>query len=128
MITTTQQQAAIIRNQARVIDLLQWNAGFYALNMYNAGLQYLVHYIGKDETAIDQLTARSEFWNWWKNCWNIRDEVFITEWDGLEDSISTRDLQQLYADLHNPKILACEIHPPKVVFGQHFITLQTNLK
>lgn len=122
--TITQQQAAIARNQARVIDLLHWNPALYAMLVYNAGLQYLVAYIGNNEAAIDQLTARAEFWNWWKNQWNIRDEVFITEWDGLEDSIPCRDLESIYKGLHNAQVLACEIHPPRVVYGNQFINIQ----
>ncbi len=122
--TIAQQQAAIARNQARVIDLLHWNPALYAMQVYNAGLQYLVAYIGNDEAAIDQLTARKEFWNWWKNQWNVRDDAFINEWDGLEDSIPRRDLESLYKELHNPKVLACEIHPPKIVYGTQFINIQ----
>lgn len=122
--TIAQQQAAIARNQARVIDLLHWNPALYAMQVYNTGLQYLVAYIGNDEAAIDQLTARKEFWNWWKNQWNVRDDAFINEWDGLEDSIPRRDLESLYKELHNSKVLACEIHPPKIVYGTQFINIQ----
>lgn len=124
--TTHQQEAAIIRNQVRVIDLLKWNTDGYAEFIYVCGLQYLEKYIG-DEEAINLLTPRKQFWNWWKLLFNARDEVFIQEWDGLEDSISIHDLRRMYNDIHSPAILACEISPPPIVYGKNFARIANEL-
>ena len=124
MKTTNQLQATITRNQARVIDLLQWNAEMYAAHIYNSGLQYLAKYIGNDEEAINLLTPRTEFWNWWKLLFNARDEAFIDEWDGFEDSTPVNDLRTIYYDLHNPAVLACEIKPPSIVYGKSFVNIE----
>ncbi len=124
MKTPTQLQATIIRNQARVIDLLQWNAAMYATFIYNCGLQYLEKYIGNDEEAINLLTPKTEFWNWWKILFNARDEAFIDEWDGFEDNTPVNDLRTIYHDLHNPAMLSCEIKPPSIVFGKNFIKIE----
>lgn len=122
--TPAQLQAVINRNQARIIDLLRWNLATYSAFMYECGLKFLEKYIGSDEEAINLLTPRQEFWNWWKLQFNARDEAFISEWDGLEDHTPVADMRQLYKDIHNPAVLACEIHPPKQVYGKEFVNIE----
>lgn len=123
-INQKQTQAAVKRNQSRIVDLLKWRPEQYSTFMYDCGLEFLVAYLGNDEEAINLLTPKEEFWIWWKNLFNLRDESFIREWDGMEDAISTADLYQLYRDLHNPKVLACEIHPPRYVYGRAFTQIE----
>lgn len=118
----------VIRNQARIIDLLKWNMATYSARMYEAGLRYLDAWVGKDQEAADMLLPRKEFWAWWKNLYNERDERFVHEWDGLEDAISVEDLRSLYRDLHNPKVLACIIAPPTVVFPADFATIKKEMR
>lgn len=116
MIPTTikQKQAAIIRNQARVIDLLKWRPSVYSAFMHNCGLQYLALYVGPNEQLAGKLERIANFWAWWKNLFNARDEAFIDAWDGLEDSIDVEDMRKLYKDIHNPALLVAELHPPKI--------------
>lgn len=122
--TDKQLSAAITRNQARAVDLLKWNAEKYNQNIYDRGLEFLNAYIGDDPEAVSILEKREAFWNWWKMSWNAREEAFIIEWDGLEDSIQLNDLTAIYRDLHNPKVLACEIHPPAEVYGDDFVKIK----
>lgn len=122
--TIIQQQAAIIRNQARILDLLHWNLAMYCAFMHNCGLKYLELYIGKDEQLAAQLDKQQVFWNWWKNLFNARNEAFIEEWDGMEDTISVDDLRTIYRDIHNPALLACEIKPPRIVYGHSLIKME----
>lgn len=109
-----------IRNQARICDLLQWQPVVYSNHIYNTGLAYLEEYFSQERSAINELMPRAEFWNWWKNQFNIRNDAFINEWDGLESTITVHDLRKIYSDLHNPYVLACEIRPPKIVYGKNF--------
>lgn len=124
MNTIEQQQAAIKRNQARIIDLLQWDASTYSSNLYNTGQQYLEAYVGKDEVVKDVLSKSIVFWNWFKNLFNIRDEAFVQEWDGWEDQVEVEDLRTFYADVHNASVLAAEIKPPKEVYGNNIVKIE----
>lgn len=118
--TIQQVQAEIVRNQARIIDLLKWDVDTYSAFMYNSGLEFLTEYCHVDPTAIDELAPRREFWNWWKNQWNERDTIYIMTMDGLEDSTSLEEFRKVYRMQHDPKILVCEIHPPRIIFGNKF--------
>lgn len=124
MLTLQQKQAAIVRNKARIVDLLKWSADQYHIFLWNTGIRYLNHYIGRDEVSITKINSRKEFWNWWINLFDARNEAFIEEWDGLEDQTTVDDLRKLYQDIHNPAMLACEIKPPQVVYGNHFTKIQ----
>lgn len=121
--TEKQRLAAIARNKARICDLLKWQMDEYHTNMWNTGLIYLHKYLQCD-SAVKQVHARKEFWNWWINLWNARDEAFVDEWDGLEDATTTADLRTLYCDINNPAVLACEIKPPAIVYGADFTTIK----
>src|SRR5688572_3587801 len=113
MMTPTQLQAAIVRNQARVIDLLQWRPEQYARFVYDSGIEYLEKYIGQDKEAISIVESRVQFWNWWKLHFNARNEAFIEEWDGMEDQLRATTLEAYYLDINSAEVLAAEIHPPK---------------
>lgn len=126
-LTHEQEKAGVVRNQARVIDLLHWSLAAYSAHLYNCGLRFLEVYLSNDEDAVAKLAPRREFWNWWKNLFNARDEAFIEAWDGLEDSISTEDLRELYHDIHKPEMLACELAPPTIAFPPDFATIKSQL-
>lgn len=120
MLTNQQKRAAIDRNKARVIDLLKWSLDDYHEHLWAAGVKYLELYFGNDDKAITKINPRKEFWNWFINLWDARNQAFIEEWDGLEDETSVHDMRVLYSDLHNPAVLACEIKPPAIVYGDSF--------
>lgn len=124
MLTQTQKEAALQRNKARIVDLLKWSLDDYHVFLWNSGLRYLFIYLGKDNDAIKELEARKAFWNWWINLWNARDEAFVEEFDGLEDEIPAARMVTTYHTIHKPEMLATEIHPPRVVFGENFINHQ----
>lgn len=128
MQTTIQQQAAAItRNQARIIDLLQWDMEMYTLFLYNIGVEYLSQYMKGDQTAIDKLEGRPEFWNWFKTLWNARDEAFVMEFDGREFEMGVETLRTMYRVTHAADILVCEIAPPAVVYPDDFAIIKAAL-
>lgn len=104
--------------QKDIMKLLDWDVSVYASFMYNCGLQYLEIYIGPDEEAINMLTPKQQYWNWWKNLFLIRDEAFLDQWQDTE--IDLVILRRHYRTAHSPAILACEIHPPSHVYGNNF--------
>ncbi|MGQ0738257.1 MAG: hypothetical protein ACT4OJ_04285 [Bacteroidota bacterium] len=122
--TLGQYKAAIVRNRARIIDLLRWDNDTLTNFIYNTGLIYLDCYIGKDPDNINHISSRKEFWSWWENLFNNRDEAFIWEWDGFENQATTEDLRKIYKDFNNPAVLACELKMPPIVYGENYTHLQ----
>lgn len=119
--------SSIVRNMARIIDLLQWTKQVYDMHIYENGIQYLHQYYGSDKEAVKIMERHADFWNWWKSMWNARNEVFVNEWDGLEDAISHKDLRKLYFDTHNVKVLVAEIAPPSFVYPENFTTIKIEM-
>lgn len=112
-----QQQQFIQQHQQQVLTLLQWNEETYNQHRYEAGCKYLAVYFGTDQNAIDALSRRAEYWNWWNSMWNVRDQVFA---DSVTDTLQHNNILQIYNELHNVEQLVCEIGPPAVVLGAAF--------
>jgi hypothetical protein len=117
MATTThisqrKEQSVSLMNQ--VLNLLNWTVQDYADFKYQRGIAYLRWYLPANDRAIRQLMRNRLFWNWWKNCWDTRDEVFITECT-THSLVSRNALVQLYKMLHDSRELATEIKPAKSV-------------
>lgn len=123
-LTIAQRQAAITRNQARIMDLLKWDAATLAALVYGTAVTYLEHMMGDDPEGQTEVLMNSDFWDWWKNQFNIRNEAFVDSWDGLEDAIPVHDLQAIYRDLHNPRVLACELTIPRTALPPYFYKIK----
>ena len=111
--TRTTERKAVI--EAAICQLLQWTAEEYANNILNNGITYLATYCGSDKYSARTLKGSAIYWKWWRNLWLIRDEVFINS--GLQ-FISLSSRREIYAALHQPKILACEIYPPSIIWKE----------
>lgn len=112
---------SFVDNQQYILALLGWREEVYNNHMYKTGLRFLYEYMSNDEDAVNQLAPRKEFWNWWKNLYNIRNESFIEVWNSPKCiETSCFELQRFYLDLHNPSVLACEIHPPRICYPVSF--------
>lgn len=118
-------RTAIDFSTARVYDLLQWTAETYNSHQFNTALIYLRHYFSGDGEAVSLLSRQTAFWSWWIGLWSARNESFRFDWDGVEGQLSAQELRQLYFTIHNPKILAAEIAPPRCVYPAGFSTIQT---
>jgi len=108
--------------QQEVQSLLNWDADKYTLFIYTTGIAYLKEYFGKDNIMICWMERRKEFWNWFKNYWAIRDETFVRDmyaYKGFDR------LENVYRDCHNAKILACEIAPNRIVYGNYICSRET---
>lgn len=109
--------------QAQILQLLNWSQEDLAAFIYEVGMEYLSAYFKEDEEAIDRLSRRREFWNWFKNHWSYRDQSFFESFVLDQCSHSYRLL--MYRTLHSPSILACDIFPSRQVLGNDFHTIKT---
>jgi hypothetical protein len=128
METITQQKAAVVKNQARITDLLGWTFLEYSNIIYNAGLSYLQQYFNGHNEAISKLVVHADFWNWWKHQWNIRDHVFVFEMDGLEDRITVDQFRRVYLAHNLPSILISEIAPAPMCYPPDFPIIKMQMK
>jgi hypothetical protein len=121
--TITLQQLTIAEIRSRIIDLLHLDEERFHYTLYEVGMQYLGAYYGDDKPLIDFVSRRKEFWGWWKQKWFERDRVLLDTLDLSKCSLNY--IHTLYADYHNPNVLACEIFTPKVVYGNNYSILKT---
>lgn len=98
--------------------MLDWDSERYKKFQIKCGCAYLQHYIPRDPEGIDMLVKESMFWNWWKNRWMDRDEVFLLiKFDVGDDIISD------YNRMHSPVELAKEIHPTAISLGNSYANM-----
>jgi hypothetical protein len=119
MITTTQiertkQASKVLRSD--VLGILNWSEQQYAEFKFQQGITYLHRYVPSHEKMFGLLMQSRMFWNWWKNCWDLRDEVFMESFNSaIPQMISQRRLEYIYKGLHDARRLVLEIKPAKSV-------------
>lgn len=110
--------------KASVMKLLKWSEMDFAEFQYESGLTYLKAYLPKDVYGQEALAASKIFWNWWKNQWANRDEVFYL--DVTDTEISLLNRVRLYRALHDGYNLTKEIHPHRVVMEESYAIMVTD--
>lgn len=112
------QRISIMLTQNLICALIKWTPARYSEFMFEMGLKYLDR-LFHDEKLCSMLATRKEFWNWWKNLWYQREEVFLgSDWEGCGINVK----RDCYFYLHEPEVLVCEIAPTRVALGEEFIT------
>lgn len=119
--TIQQRKSELTFNQMQIIDLLKWTEDQYTTHLHNSGLEYLRHYCGDDTGIADYLEKKKEFWNWYRNHYDLRNEAFLQQWDCLENVIGTVAIRELYLSQHNPEMLVSVIAPPSFLFDKEFV-------
>lgn len=93
----------------QVMKLLCWTEMEYAAYQEKNGRLYLQYYIPKCPDMIDTMVESRIFWNWFKNQWLMRDEIFIRD---LQVQCSDVDFcRAVYQALNHPDRLVDEVYP-----------------
>lgn len=121
-----QQQPETLGLQQEVCAFLSWKTGEHTLFIFERGYEYLTEYFDGDEVAIKKVTCRPAFWNWWRNMWYIRDEVYMSDMAGWEH-LSAKSKELVYRSLHDAKALVCEIAIPPTVYPKHFPLIKAEM-
>ena len=121
MNTTTANQT-----RRQVCQILGWNYTQYGAFIYERGIAYLQWYLPDLEQQRDQLERSQLFWNWWKNSWKIRDDVFIADIKRMNITngflVAQRVNLEIYKGLHCANSLVVEgLKAPKCVIEILFI-------
>ncbi len=111
--------------QSQVCYLLKWDDQQYSQFIYDCGLEYLRYYIrNESKEIIDHIIRSRIFWNWWKQNWFLRDQVFI---DSNPVDLNVQTWRFIYNGLHDPMILAAEIYSNGIVLGESYSLMVAEL-
>lgn len=94
--------------------MLGWDDMDYAEYQFKMGIAYLMWYLPCDENMRQRLSYSKQFWNWFKHVWNVHDESWLTYTYSLKE-MHVQMRWALYEELHNPRVLAVEEKPNRVV-------------
>jgi len=109
---TVTAQANNTRRQ--VCTILGWKYAQHSQFMYERGLAYLQWYLPTLEHSRDKLERSQLFWNWWKNCWLLRDQVFASNLTAYPLKVDST--LRIYRETHNSRELLLEgLRPPKYI-------------
>lgn len=67
------------RTHELVLVMLELTEAEHFEFMVDKAIEYLKKQCGPDVIGQQRLLEQSEFWAWWKNHWNRRDEQFLDE-------------------------------------------------
>lgn len=120
------QSERMERLKAAICEILKCWPEQYAEFQYQSGLRYLKAYLPGDPEAGELLSRCRVFWNWWKNHWTNRDEMFL--YLHQENPVRNREvILQLYLQYNSGHMLADCIHPNSVVLNESYAKMITEL-
>lgn len=84
----------------------------YNSMQFDYASDYIRHKVLNDDDVVSKITSQQEFWIWWVNQWNIREDAFITNYlefvlAGGFESFLNPEWQKLH-DVANIKALLPE--------------------
>jgi hypothetical protein len=112
----------LTQTQKNIISLLQWDDGRMGTFMMECANNYLYHYIQFEaDSIIDEIKRSEIFWNWWKDEWAKRDEIFNDMHEGIDKKMIDKwVVREQYNNMHDPEMLASELHPSGVILGESY--------
>jgi hypothetical protein len=110
-----------------ICEILKCTQEQYAELVYNEGLKYLKYYLPDDAEGREMLKRARVFWNWWKNHFTNRDELFIDMYNKYDLTNNTEEVLQLYLNYHDGQQLALNLHPQSVVLEESYKDMLHNL-
>jgi hypothetical protein len=66
------------------------------------GYEFAERYTLHNEWSVNYLTRSAAYWNWWKKQWNLREEVFYTEYADYAGAGAENELFELWLQHHSP--------------------------
>ncbi|MFT3750932.1 MAG: hypothetical protein QM768_21640 [Agriterribacter sp.] len=100
--------------QGAIAERLGYKYHAISRMQYETGEAFLAAYF-KDEPVMCSLMSRDRiFWNWWRNEWHERHEVFL---DDVEMSACSVAYQRLvYQEANSVERLLTILRPPRIVY------------
>lgn len=109
-----QIRAAIQRDKARVMQLLQWDDMQYAEFQELMGYEYVDRAYGQT-CFVKTLTYTPSFWSWFRNQWAVRDEIFLLA--RPKRTVAERIAE--YEAIHDHNMY--DHYPPRLVFKEAYV-------
>lgn len=98
----------------RMVHLLATTEQCYLEKQFEKGIQFLSEYINGDEEMVSRITSSRVYWGWWRNEWNAREAAMLDDSEHLY-KLSVELRRRAWLALHNPKVLANDLHPHSAV-------------
>lgn len=67
-------------NKAMLLVECNISQDAYNVHLYNQAIAWIRANVWNDDVMVDALTEQKEFWAWWINQWNMREDAFIHEY------------------------------------------------
>lgn len=102
-------------NKSLIIEATGIPLGMYNRHVYDAARAWIMLMIWNDEELVQRMTEQPEFWAWWVNQWNQREDQFVTgyvEFFISSDNFSTF-LSTQWLKIH--EVEALKMEAPKEV-------------
>ena len=88
----------------------------YAQLVEDLGYQFARHYTLGNEWSVNYLTKTAAFWAWWRSQWQLRDEVFIADYNDYAGTGSENNLFEWWLESHTPQKV--ESYPSRYIIQQ----------
>lgn len=72
-------QTKFILNKSLILDKTFTSEEAYHTLQWNTAIAWIRAVVWNDEDIVSALTNQPDFWKWWVNQWNLRDEQFLTD-------------------------------------------------
>jgi hypothetical protein len=111
--------------QLQVLKLIQLSPEAYTGIVEKQGYDYAWHYTDHNEAAVKCLSLTASYWKWWLRQWEIRDEVFVAEFESYKGMNEQQLLLELYLDHHSPQSIISR--PSKSVLDDALDVMKSQL-
>lgn len=118
---THQREKAQAMKEA-VMRLLDCDELQYNRLQFEEGVKYLQTYLNGDSASVAMMEQSRTFWNWWRNHWSNRDELFMTLHE-QNPICRTEIARQLYMQYNRGRMLAKSIHPNAIVLNESYAVM-----
>lgn len=109
----------------KIMSLLGWDELQYGECQYENGLKYVEPIKSADPDLMDQVLRNKMFWNWWKNHWTVRDEIFIKMTRMVK--LDRDELTRLYHQFHDGAELQKQLTLHGVILYEAYADMITDL-
>lgn len=112
-----QQRQLFKQNRYKVMKLLRWDEQQYFDFMFESAYTYLEQGMQMDEYWVRALTQVAQFWQFWRNQWNLRDaHLFLP--NASEMLTKETSIVKQYKFMHSYKFITA--HPTNKVFDDAY--------
>jgi hypothetical protein len=94
-----------MKTKFQIMNLLCMDAGEYAQAVEAFGYAFVIYYCANCTGAVEYLTRTGAFWKWWKRHFDLRDEIFLSDYSSYTDTEMSESLREYWDNSHSPETI-----------------------